>query len=289
AITKQPQCVLLLGHTSGVNAPGLKLPVRGQLQCMHHMMIAHGLAVQALRSGSAEPLQVGIASTGKLCYPAQDTPENARRAYEVSFALRANDWMFNHSWCLDAAVLGQYPQDAPGFLQEFAQSVTAFDWHTIRQPLDFVGLNVYHGVPVDAQGSPVPFPAGYPRTAMEWPVTPEVMRYGPRWLSERYGLPVIVTENGQSCNDRIHLDGRVHDPERIDFLHRYLLELKKAIEDGVNVGGYFHWSLTDNFEWDHGYDPRFGLIHIDYPTLRRIPKDSAAWYGQVVQSNGENL
>ena len=285
----EPQCVVALGHAWGNNAPGLKLPTRGLLLAMHHLMLAHGMAVEALRSNSDEALQVGIASTGRLCYPAQDTPEHCRAAAKASFALRADNWMFNHSWCLDAAVLGQYPKDAPDFFRSFADSVSALDWNTIHQPLDFIGANIYHGAAVDTQGIEVPFPAGYPQTAMGWPVTPEVLRYGTRWLGERYGLPILISENGQSSNDRIHLSGHVHDPERIDYLHRYLLELEKAVSDGVNIIGYLHWSLTDNLEWDLGYSQRFGLIYIDYPTLRRIPKDSAAWYGQVVRSNGDCL
>lgn len=285
----EPQCVVLLGHARGVNAPGLKLPLQEQLLVMHHLMLAHGMAVKALRSGSTAALQVGIASTGKLCYPVENTPENLRAAAKASFALPEDNWIFYHSWCLDAAVLGQYPQDAPDFFRSFADSVSASDWAIIRQPLDFIGANIYHGAPVDAQGNEVPFPAGHPKTAMGWPVTPEVLRYGPRWLGERYGLPVLISENGQSCNDRIYLDGKVHDPERIDYLHRHLLELEKAVGDGVHVIGYLQWCLTDNFEWDLGYSQRFGLIYTDYATQRRIPKDSAEWFGRVVRSNGKCL
>ena len=130
---------------------------------------------------------------------------------------------------------------------------------------------------------------GYPRTALKWPVTPEVLYWGPRLIFERYHVPVYITENGQSCNDRIFLDGCVHDPDRIDFLHRYLRALKKACLDGLPVKGYFHWSLTDNYEWHSGYDDRFGLIYVDYRTMARIPKDSAAWYAEVIRTNGENL
>lgn len=100
---------------------------------------------------------------------------------------------------------------------------------------------------------------------------------------------IYITENGQSCNDRIFLDGCVHDPDRIDFLHRYLLALRAAAEGGADVRGYFHWALTDNFEWSEGYRERFGLVYIDYVTGARIPKDSAAWYAETVRANGENL
>ena len=126
-------------------------------------------------------------------------------------------------------------------------------------------------------------------TATKWLVTPEVMHYGPVNLFRRYGLPLYITENGQSCNDRVFLDGKVHDPDRIDFLHRYLLQLYRAIEEDVPVGGYLQWSFLDNFEWSEGYNERFGIIYVDYPTLRRIPKDSAAWYRDVIESNGARL
>ena len=110
-----------------------------------------------------------------------------------------------------------------------------------------------------------------------------------RQLHERYGLPIFITENGLSCTDSIHLDGKVHDPARIDFTHRYLLALRRAIDSGVDVRGYFHWSLLDNFEWSEGYNERFGLIYLDYATGKRTPKDSAAWYAKVAETNGKNL
>ena len=100
---------------------------------------------------------------------------------------------------------------------------------------------------------------------------------------------MFITENGQSCNDRIFLDGKVHDPDRIDFLQRYLTELHKAIEEGAPLKGYMQWSFLDNFEWSDGYSERFGIIYVDYPTLRRIPKDSAVWYKQLIESNGSIL
>ena len=150
-------------------------------------------------------------------------------------------------------------------------------------------MNVYNGIQVDEHGEYVDRIPGFPRTALKWPVTPQVMRYGSRWLYRRYHLPMYITENGQSCNDRIFLDGKVHDPDRIDFLHRYLLELRECCAEGVPIKGYFHWSLTDNFEWNNGYDERMGLVYLHYPTQRRIVKDSAEWYAHTVQTNGRLL
>ncbi len=155
------------------------------------------------------------------------------------------------------------------------------------------GQNIYNGYVVksDGQGgyTPVEREVGYPRTGNGWPVVPESLYWGPRFLYERYQKPIVITENGCCCADVVSLDGKVHDSGRIDFYHRYLRELKKAVEDGVNVAGYFAWSVMDNFEWAKGYFDRFGMVYVDYTTQERILKDSAYWYSEVIRKNGENL
>lgn len=157
----------------------------------------------------------------------------------------------------------------------------------ISQPIDFYGQNIYNGhcVRMGKDGKPeiVKQNEDFPHTAMNWPITPECLYWGPKLLQERYGLPIYITENGLSCRDIISADGKVHDPGRIEFLHRYLGELERAIMDGVDVGGYFQWSLLDNFEWCHGYKERFGLIYVDYQSQKRIWKDSAYWYREKIQ------
>ena len=157
---------------------------------------------------------------------------------------------------------------------------------------DFIGVNSYNGneIAADANGQPLylPRPQGFACTALKWPVTPEIMAYGFAFLFDRYRLPLYVTECGLSCNDHIFLDGQVHDADRIDFLHRYLLALCRGCER-ADVRGFFHWSLTDNFEWHSGYAERFGLIYVDYPTQKRILKDSARWYAQTARENGKNV
>ncbi len=132
-------------------------------------------------------------------------------------------------------------------------------------------------------------PDGPPLTTMYWRVLPESLYWGPKFLYERYKLPIVVTENGMANCDWIHRDGKVHDVQRIDFIARYLSEYKRAIHDGVDARGYFIWSITDNFEWAHGYKQRFGIIFVDYATGERIPKDSAYWYKEVISSNGNML
>ncbi|HWQ79407.1 MAG TPA: family 1 glycosylhydrolase [Anaerovoracaceae bacterium] len=303
----EPQCFLGLGYGSGLHAPGKRLSDQALVQCAHHALLAHGGATAAMRAASTSPLEIGLASTGNICFPASDMSDAKRAehgaalpgqaghdassaekaAYDVTFTLREDDWTFSHKWLLDAAVFGRYPEDLEAF-RKLNDAVSDADLRMIREPMDFIGLNAYHGIPVDADGGRVKFPPGFPRTAMKWPVTPECMYYGPRFLYERYGLPVIVTENGCSGNDRIFPDGAVHDADRIDFLSRYLRQLKRAVKSGVPVNGYFQWSLTDNFEWNCGYDERFGLIYIDYETQKRVIKDSGYWYRDIITKNNDN-
>lgn len=288
----EPQCTVGLGHGRGVHAPGLKLPVRAQLQVLHNQLLAHGLAARALRDVDST-LHVGIASTGRLCWPRTDSSEDVYAAEQATFACPDEDWTFTHQMILDPVCLGKYPDDCGQALRQMLDQLPKEDMELIHAVPDFIGLNIYNGCEVYAgemgeaiYSRRVP---GFPLTALKWPVTPQVMDWGVRLLHQRYGLPLYITENGQSCNDRIFLDGKVHDPDRIDFLHRYLLCLQNAIQNGADVRGYFHWALTDNFEWCDGYRERFGLIFVDYPTQKRIPKDSAAWYAQVVASNGHTL
>lgn len=163
----------------------------------------------------------------------------------------------------------------------------------IAQPLDFYGQNIYNGkcIQMGENGKPeeVPRYVGFPTTANGWPVTPECLYWGPRFLYERYNKPIYITENGLACQDVISEDGKVHDPARIDFLSRYLAQLKKAAEDGVDIRGYFQWSLMDNFEWCRGYLDRFGIVYVDYPSQKRIWKDSAYWYQKLIRENGASL
>ena len=151
----------------------------------------------------------------------------------------------------------------------------------------------YNAVPVraDENGNPVRvdrYP-GFPKTAIQWPVTPEVLYWAPKFLYERYQKPIYVTENGMSSHDWVALDGKVHDASRVDFMHRYLREFKKAAADGVDLRGYFAWSLMDNFEWAYGYSERFGMVYVDYETQKRTMKDSGLFYKEVIASNGEIL
>ncbi|MDD3428525.1 MAG: GH1 family beta-glucosidase [Oscillospiraceae bacterium] len=292
----EPQCSVGLGYGNGQHAPGKTLSSTDLFYAMHNLALAHGKASLALRKEDSR-IKIGIATTGRLCYPASSSLQDLQAAKKATFTIADHslfEWVFTHHWFLDAIMLGHYPAECAGtFLQPLAAAVSKEDWEIIHQPADFIGLNVYNGheVYADSSGSfayTAKYP-GYPRTALKWPVTPAVLRYGVNFIYSRYHTPIYISENGQSCNDRIMLDGHVHDPDRIDFLHRYLQQLSAAIADGTDVKGYFHWSLTDNYEWHSGYDDRFGLIFVDYLTQQRIPKDSYYWYAQTVSQNGQNL
>jgi len=224
-----------------------------------------------------------------------DTPENREAARQLMFGCPDDDWAFTHTMAFDPLCLGRWPgADVCGSrlsacIDNVPQHIT--DALPLGRP-NMLGLNIYNGAPVQmGETGPcyVERPAGYARTVMHWPVEPESLNWGPRLLQERYGLPMFITENGLSCTDKIYRDGKVHDADRIDFLAGYLEKLAEGIHAGADVQGYFHWSLLDNYEWHSGYGERFGLVYMDYATGRRIPKDSAAWYGRVAASNGQLL
>jgi len=288
----EPVCFIDLGLKSGVIAPGDKLAWAEVLQAGHHALLAHGKGVQVIRTAARTKPQIGYAPVGNICVPATNKPADieAARAAMFSFS-RKSLWPI--SWWDDPVFLGRYPADGVKVFGEDAPAVQAGDMKTIRQPLDFCGVNIYSAerYRADKNGNPekVPFPVGYPLTGIHWNVVPEALYWGPKFLYERYGKPIVVTENGMSNMDVISLDGKVHDPQRIDFLCRYLRELGRASADGVDVRGYFQWSIMDNFEWAEGYKQRFGIVYVDYPTQKRIPKDSAYWYRDVIATHGANL
>lgn len=286
------------GHRQGNHAPGVILPDRDLVTLAHHVLLAHGKAVQALRENCFATPSIGWAPAVSPCVPENDSPELVEAAYEDTFATGGPDWLNSGlGWWNEPVFKGAYPPDGLQRLGRYLPKGWEQDLQTICQPLDFCGLNVYHssGRAVASSTGEITIidererGNGYPRTLFNWPVTPQALYWGARFFKERYDVPIVITENGMSGHDWVHLDGKVHDAHRIDFTRRYLLELARAIDDGVDVRGYFHWSLLDNFEWDSGYKHRFGLIHVDLETLKRTPKESAYWYRDLIQSNGQDL
>ena len=291
----EPQCFVGLGFLSGVHAPGVKAPVRDTFLMAHHALMAHGMAVKKMRLAAKQPIQIGIAPTGSMSYPDSGSQEDmdAARAHLMGINPDLQNWTWNVTWWSDPIFFGEYPKEGIDLYRDYLPEITRDDLKLISQPIDFYGQNIYNGnrIKMGEDGKPqvVKRPTGYPKTALDWPVTPECLYWGPYFLYERYKTPIYITENGLSCHDTVSLDGKVHDPNRIDFVSRYLHELKRASEDGVDIRGYFHWSLMDNFEWHSGYADRFGMIYVDYQTQQRIIKDSGYWYRDVIRENGASL
>jgi len=289
----EPQIFLGMGLHTGEHAPGLTLPRKDALQAIHNALLAHGRAVRVLRTASPEA-RIGWVPTGHTTAPATESDADIEAARAHTFELRDEpNWWYNHAWFSDPVVLGHYPEQGLSFFGDDAPTIAPGDLDTIAQPIDFLAFNLYTGslARAGADGAPeqVPHAPGHPVTMFKWAVRPETLRWGARFLHERYRLPLYVGENGLASMDWVHADGKVHDPGRIDYLTRYLVELRRAIRDGADVRGYFQWSILDNFEWAEGYRMRFGLTYVDFPTGERIPKDSYHWFREVIESNGGNL
>jgi len=286
----EPAIFLGLGYRLGTHAPGLKLSRKQVLLATHHALLAHGRSVQVIRAHAKKPPTVGFAPVGNLHTPASNDAKDIEAARRSTFTVPEEGWTYNYSWYCDPVMLGRYPEQGLEFFGEDVPEFSDADLETMHQPLDMFGVNIYSAAVVragdDGSIEDVAGHRGYPMTMFRWSVNPEALYWGPKFLSERYGLPVVITENGLASMDWVHSDGKVHDAGRIDFLTRYLHQLRRACDDGVDVRGYFQWSIMDNFEWAEGYALRFGLVYLDYRTLERIPKDSYHWYAKVIASNG---
>ena len=280
----EPQVFIGEGYLQGFYAPGGFVTYRDIFQMAHNVMKAHGAAVKAMRKAALRDIQIGYAPTGSSHYPVSDKPEDIAAARELMFACPplSRECLWNVSWWSDPVLLGRYPEDGLELYKEYLPEITPEDMELICQPLDFYGQNIYNGKAIyaDEAGKPAVFerPLGASRSGVQWPITPECLQWGPRFLYERYKLPIYITENGMAAHDTVSLDGKVHDPNRIDFTERYLLELEKASDSGADVKGYFHWTFMDNLEWTRGYTARFGMVYVDYQTQKRIIKDSGYWY-----------
>ena len=288
----EPQCFVGLGFLQGCHAPGVKAPLRDTFEMAHNALKAHGRAVQMLRAYGKQNVQIGYAPTSGMCYPEKETPKDIEAARKALFALPddLSNWTWNVSWWSDPVILGKYPEEGMKKYEKYLPVITDEDMKLISQPIDFYGQNIYNGrcirMGTDGRPEEVRRPAGFPKTATNWPVTPEALYWGPKFLYERYRKPIYITENGMACHDTVSQDGKVHDPNRIDFLARYLKNLKRVAEE-IDIRGYFQWSLMDNFEWDKGYAERFGIIYVDFETQERIWKDSAYWYRDLIHRNGD--
>ncbi|HMI18451.1 MAG TPA: GH1 family beta-glucosidase [Sphingomonas sp.] len=278
------RCFTDLGHQNGVHAPGLKLPAADVNQVRHHGVLAHGLAVQAMRAHCKPGTQIGIADNTTMRVPVIETKEHIDAARK---AIREDNAMF-----LTAIMEGKYLDSYLTEQGAAAPKVKQGDMAVIASPLDFVALNIYTPDYVRADPNS---PKGYqvlphlehsPRMASPWLyVGPEVLYWGPRYVSELWGPKALyISENGCSSDDPI-VAGRVDDSDRIMYLRNYLTAMHRAVAEGYPLKGYFLWSLMDNFEWADGYTNRFGIHYVDYATQKRTPKLSAAWYKELIARN----
>lgn len=263
------------------------------MEITRNVLLSHGTAVKVIRKYCGADAKIGMAPTGEVVIPKDLTEEGIEEARKKSFLINKFFFAGANTWWADPIFKGDFPAEAKEMFGEMLPKFSEEEWKLISQPLDFYGFNIYQ-----AGGNPFPPEQfaydrysyqGSPRTAADWNVTPDVLYWCCRFFYERYGKPLLITENGMAGYDWVSLDKKVHDPLRIDFMHRYLLSLKKAMEEGFPVLGYQYWSVMDNYEWTEGYDKRFGLIYIDYRTQKRTLKDSAYWYRDVIRNNGENL
>jgi beta-glucosidase len=284
----EPWVVAAIGHREGRHAPGLT-DVVAELKAAHHLLLSHGRSVEAYRAtGLAAP--IGITLSLSPTYPESDV-ESDRGAAALSDA-------YANRWYLDPVFRGEYPAELFAlFADRYGRDwVREGDVARVKQPIDFLGVNYYMRTivraPTAADDAQFPWigtsqvDPDVPRSSLGWEMTPNTFTDLLVRLAADYGSPpIFVTENGCALDDVIGPDGEVHDPRRVEFYRGHLAAVEEAIGRGVDVRGYFAWSLMDNFEWGYGYRPRFGITYVDYPTQRRIPKDSARWYAEVVRRN----
>ncbi|EYB68124.1 Beta-glucosidase [Deinococcus phoenicis] len=272
ATLNEPWCSSVLSYEIGEHAPGLQ-DRRLALAAAHGLLLGHGLALPEVRR-LAPASQAGIVLNLGPQMPASDQPGDRAAA-------RLADGRLNR-WFLDPLLCGAYPQDVWDACGADVPEVREGDLALIAAPLDFLGVNYYSRGVLGAAGGSVP--AGASVTDMGWEIYPQGLTDLLTRLKADYPTlpPVVITENGAAFADQLQ-GGQVHDPARVQYLQTHLEALRQALAAGVDVRGYFAWSLMDNFEWAYGYEKRFGLVYVDYPTQTRILKDSAHWYRQFLR------
>jgi beta-glucosidase len=272
------------GYGSGTKAPGKRLGTAQVAQVRHNAALAHGLGALAVRAAAKPGTRVGIAENPTVCVPVIETDAHIAAAQK---AMRATNGPF-----LTAVLEGKYPDSYLTELGANAPKYTPADMKAIGTPLDFVGLNIYTPAYVRAADTPegfalVPRPASSPRTASSWLyVGPECLYWGLRHASDIWKVKELyITENGCSSDDVLTSDRQVYDTDRVMYVRNHLIHAHRAVAEGVPLKGYFLWSLMDNFEWADGYSKRFGIHYVDFASLARIPKLSAAFYKEVIAEN----
>ncbi len=279
----EPAIVMDLGYVQGFLAPGHRDIYEGAI-VTHNLLRAHARGVQAYR-GQNRSGMVGIAVSLEPRYEASDSAE------DKAAARRMHAW--SNSQFLDPIFLGKYPDELEEIFRDAWTSPPEEDMKLISQPIDFLGVNYYtRSVVKHDETKPIfhisRIEQAGPHTEMGWEIIPSAFTRILTWIKSRYGnIPVYITENGSAWPDPpTAVDGRIEDPQRIDYLVSHLKAVHDAIAQGANLRGYYAWSLLDNYEWSHGYAKRFGIVHVDYETQKRTIKDSGRFYSRVIASNG---
>jgi beta-glucosidase len=268
----EPWCSANLGYGNGQFAPGVA-DAKAAIQVSHHLLLSHGLAMTAMREVGAAA-KLGIVLNQWTADPATDSAAD-RALAELEYARSVQ-------WFMDPIFKGRYPELALRAHGANAPVVHHGDFAAIAQPLDFLGVNYYFRAFCSAETPPRLPPADHGSTDMGWEIYPRGLTELLVKLHQEYALPpVYITENGMASADRLDA-GEVNDEARIDYLRSHLAALAEAMAQGVDVRGYFLWSLLDNFEWNSGYAKRFGIVHVDYATQQRTPKASAKWYRDFI-------
>lgn len=284
----EPFVVMDGGYMSGNLAPGHHNVFEAPI-VTHNLLRAHATAVLAFRAWNAPDSRIGLVVNLDRKYPASDSEQDAAAAQRFH--------AYGNEHYLDPVFLGTYPGELQEIFGDAWIEWPSTDMKLIRQPIDFLGVNYYTRMVVAHDDTRPPLNAAAvaqvdaPHTEMGWEVYPPALTQVLTWIRERYGdIPLYITENGSAFLDPASAtDGRIHDPLRVAYLESHLKAIHEAIARGVNLCGYFAWSLLDNFEWSHGYTKRFGIVHVDYETQARTIKDSGRFYSAVIQSNGTSI
>lgn len=283
----EPWCVSFLSNYIGAHAPG-EQDLQLAVNISHHLMVAHGKAVQKFRELGTQGV-IGYAPNTEWNFPYTNKPE------DIEACRRSTGYFID--WFFDPVFKGEYPDYLVEWYGKKGVTVPILegDLQTINQPIDFLGINYYTSFVGRYQENDdvmhvEKLDVGYEKTDIGWNIVPEGFYAVLTYVKERYGdIPIYITENGSCYNEGPGIDAAIHDEGRIRYLHRHLIALHRAMESGVNVQGYFAWSLLDNFEWAFGYSMRFGIVYTDYETMERIPKDSYRYLQRIIANGGLDL
>jgi beta-glucosidase len=279
----EPEVILSAGYKSAAHPPGLKLSLKEYRQVSHHLLLSHGRALEAMRAAAPGQLNIGMVHNSISVSPTTESPEDIDAA--------RHEFHRRNSWILEPLTKGRYVPDLWDEAGADVPEIRDGDLECIGGATDFLGINTYFsGLTVSKKHGAREYEKWYPRTIVDWPVTPDALYWTTRFVHELYEPgDIYSTENGCACPDQVSdVNGSelVEDYMRVHYMREYLKGLQRSTADSIPVKGYFAWSLLDNFEWAGGYQYRFGLVHVNYETFKRTLKESAYCYSRIIDQNG---